>query len=57
MIKRNESYVGDGGFFLDLGKNSVQIPLFHNVFGIVKSFITSVTRYLIVMGLHQNEAF
>ena len=38
MIKGNESDVGHIAF--EIGKNSVQIPLFHIVFSIVKSFIT-----------------
>ena len=38
-IKRNESDVGDVVLEI-IGKNSVQIPLFHIVFSIAKFFIT-----------------
>ena len=45
-IKRNESEVGYV-FFIDIGKNSVNIPLIYIVLSIVKSFIlwNSVTIY------------
>ena len=38
-IKRNESDVGDV-VFETIGKNSIQIPLFHIVFSIAKFFLT-----------------
>ena len=43
-----------GCCFWDIGKNSVQIPLFHIVFSIAKSFITLKPDYPIVMVFASN---